>query len=403
MEESIMSNYDFQAKSPADVYSSVKKFLPYKISKKIEKTKEARTGTGIYKRRNRRDYRVIIQYSTWKKMMTGSLNNILSEYSSGYAISIPPSEYFGDNYPNRNPKLNSEFSLGENGFVYYTLIGEYNQYPPLDSWSEVIEFDTKSTQEDFKWKGEYALNIKNTSPSKLSLICYDAKKDSKDKKKEDVEKYIGENFPNEEIIDKFPNQSGLGNYDFDYASPDMQTKVELQMLLLIFSCRSVDGSDFPNYLLKNKEDILEPGKDKDRPSFISFIDDEDNYITSFNEMYIELKNYCKQKNLLDYSELQMVSAINNRSQTICPLCRKPIYLDDFFKEKLQAEGRQVLDNTQREIVLMHIEALRSGYLNHRIYNLGWGHNFCNLIQGDKSLSETIVDLREIIKSHEERS
>ena len=128
------------------------------------------------------------------------------------------------------------------------------------------------------------------------------------------------------------------------------------------------------------------------------------YISNFYEMYEELKRYCSDElGLLNYTDLQSISAINNSHQTICPLCRKPLHLDEFFGEILQAEGRQVLDNTQREIVLMHITALRSGYLNHRCYNLGWGHNYCNLIQGDKSLSETIDELRRILTSYDELS
>ena len=48
---------------------------------------------------------------------------------------------------------------------------------------------------------------------------------------------------------------------------------------------------------------------------------------------------------------------------------------------------------------MHVEALRSGKLNHRPYNLGWGHNYCNLVQGDKDISETLISIKEILESH----
>lgn len=394
--------FDFHGKSPAEVYSEVKQFLPYKISKKIEKTTEARTGTGIYKRRNRRNYRAIMQYSTWNKIINGELPNILPQYASGYAILISPREYFGNNYPNPTPELNSSFQIGVNGFVYYSLISDFNKYPPLDDWKEVIEFNTKSTATESNWKGEFALNIKNSKPSKLSLICYDAKKEAKTQKKDDVEAYVKTNYPGETMISNFPEQCGLGNYDYDYASPNMQVNVELQMLLLLFSCPASDGSDFPHYLINNKNDILEPSSNKDRPTFVAFINDTDTYINYFNEMYEEFKRYCSTElDLLNYTALQDVSALNSNHQTICPLCRKPLQLDEFFGEILQAEGRQVLDNTQREIVLMHITALRSGYLNHRCYNLGWGHNYCNLIQGDKSISETIEELRRILASHDE--
>ena len=71
----------------------------------------------------------------------------------------------------------------------------------------------------------------------------------------------------------------------------------------------------------------------------------------------------------------------------------------FFEEIEQAEGRRVQDNTQRAIVLMHIKALRSGQLNHRTYNLGWGHNFCNAIQGDKDIETTIAELERIVNTY----
>lgn len=396
--------FDFHGKTPAEVYSEVKKLLPHKISKKIDKTADARTGTGIYKRRNRRNYRAIMQYSTWNKIKNGDLENILPQYASGYAILISPSEYFGDNYPNPSNKLNNEFKLGVNGFVYYTLVSEYNQFPPIPEWKEVIEFSTKSSITEPNWKGEYALNIKNSKPSKLSLICYDAKKAAKDQKKTDVSTYVKEKYLGETVSSNFPEQCGLGNYDYDYASPEMQAKVELQMLLLLLSCTTQDGSTFPQYVINNKEDILEPGPQKDKPRFVDFVNDTENYTKKFNEMYQELVRYCsKELDLLNYTSLQKISAVNSNKQTICPLCRKPLYLDEFFGEILQAEGRQVQDNTQREIVLMHITALRSGFLNHRCYNLGWGHHYCNLIQGDKSLDETISELRRILTSFDELS
>ena len=52
----------------ADVLKEMSKVLPYKLIKRINKTGEGRSGLEVYKRRNRRDYRVVIQYSTWSKM-----------------------------------------------------------------------------------------------------------------------------------------------------------------------------------------------------------------------------------------------------------------------------------------------------------------------------------------------
>lgn len=117
-----------------------------------------------------------------------------------------------------------------------------------------------------------------------------------------------------------------------------------------------------------------------------------------------MKNECIEKVLLDFERLQNVNAWDIiRNRPICPLCSKTLNANSFFEEILQQEGRRVQDNTQREIVLMHINALRSGKLNHRVYNLGWGHNFCNAIQGDKDIQETIDELHEIVSTYNEHT
>jgi hypothetical protein len=38
--------------------------------------------------------------------------------------------------------------------------------------------------------------------------------------------------------------------------------------------------------------------------------------------------------------------------------------------------------------------------NHRVYNLGWGHEFCNKIQGERSIKDTLDDLRRILKKQD---
>jgi hypothetical protein len=108
------------------------------------------------------------------------------------------------------------------------------------------------------------------------------------------------------------------------------------------------------------------------------------------------------KGLFDTELLQEIGALNNQNELICPLCKNVIDFEEFFIEIEQQEGRQVMDNTQRSIVLMHVKALKPGDFNHKTYNLAWGHNWCNLIQGDKDIDETIEMLKEIIDNHERR-
>ena len=92
-----MTNYNLQ---------NMMKFLPYKLKKRINKTAEGRSGNEIYKRRNRRDYRVVMQYTTWEKLVNSETENeILNEFKEGYVVAINPEEYFGDNYPHPSKYL----------------------------------------------------------------------------------------------------------------------------------------------------------------------------------------------------------------------------------------------------------------------------------------------------------
>lgn len=392
--------FNLTRKTYAQVYNTLSKYLPYKIKKKLNKTAEGRSGLEIYKRRNNRGIRVLMQYITWDKMKTGTIPNILNSYQSGFIVMISPKDYFGDNYPNPSPDLNPDFILGETGFVYYSSVSDLRDYPILPTWHELIELDTQSTPTAPNWKGEYAANVKNAVPPVISFICDNPKSNAaKAAKVTNVRNYVHTNYPaiTNDVLDSLPKQCGIGNYDYDYASPEMQSMVKLQMAYLLLTCTSEDGSDFPSYVIDNQANIL--CKD-DTATFRNLIADPDQYIGNFRILMDEFTTYCASHNLLDFAQLQNISATNPTHQTICPLCCKVLNTGYFFEEILQEEGRQVFDNTQREMVLMHINALKPGLLNHRTYNLGWGHNFCNLIQGDKSLDETIDELRGILESHD---
>lgn len=56
------------------------KYLPYKLKKRIDKTGEGRSGLEIYKRRNSRSYRVIIQYKTWLKFIDSYFKIPIKDY-----------------------------------------------------------------------------------------------------------------------------------------------------------------------------------------------------------------------------------------------------------------------------------------------------------------------------------
>lgn len=370
---------------------SMSSVLPYKIAKRINKTGEGRSGLEIYKRRNSRKYRVILQYITFKSLLNATITpNILNEFREGFTVLISPAEYFGNNYPNRSEHLLSSFIVGKTGFLYYSNPDEYAKYKPLENWNEVYELDTKGKAEnDDTWVGEYVLNVKNAKPQKISPIC----KDKTKTEKQDVSEYLNSHYGNK----KYPEQCGLGNYDYDYANESMILNIKKQMLYLMLKSIESDGTTFCDYIIQNYDKIKDDEK-KDK-QFIKSIN-EGSFKSKYNSFFSKLEEDCKNLGLLDFDKLYKLGVWNReKNLPICPLCGKEIHPHEFFEGIEQMEGRRVSDNTQRSIVLMHINALRPGKLNHRTYNLGWGHNFCNLIQGDKDISETINQLQDIVSNY----
>lgn len=105
-------------------------------------------------------------------------------------------------------------------------------------------------------------------------------------------------------------------------------------------------------------------------------------------------------NLLDLDRLIDIRAINSQHVTICPLCLQPIHANEFLQREEQAEGRETWDITITEVSLFHIEELRVGRLQHRPYNLGWGHHFCNVVVKDAGIESTLEWMTKVlIRNH----
>lgn len=374
--------------------NEVLKLMPHKISKRIKKTAEGRSGLEIYKRRNRRNYRALMQYSTWNRIIIEKGDSFFDFFEEGYIVMITPNEYYANNYPYRSNEVNYKFILGQTGFLYYSSKDELNKYPPQSN-KELVELSTQYNNEKPTWIGDIVFNIKNTDIPKISYIC-----------KTEKERTILDKEKNEEILlnlikeyeyVNLPKQAGIGNYDFDYAGAEMIEQVKYQMFYLMTRAIRRGNDEIKKIIYINKQN-LDPKND------IRLIDSikSDEFLISFSKVFRSFENEVILKGLYDTELLHEIGALNNQNELICPLCKNVIDFEEFFIEIEQQEGRQVMDNTQRSIVLMHVKALKPGEFNHKTYNLAWGHNWCNLIQGDKDIDETIEMLKEIIDNHESR-
>ena len=357
---------------------SIKK-ISEKFAKKINKTREARTGNGIYKRRNARDYRVIIFLDTYNEIIKNDPDK-LNKYKRGYAVRINPKEYF-DSDGSRRKDFPKSLELGKNSFLYFKDIKDWKSYGKFcNGFEEVVELSTNHSGQKRSWFGEYCKFINNTKPEKVSLICGSgySKQRAADKKQleskllKKLEKYG--DLSNFEIDKKFPAQAGLGNFDYDYASRDEANNICDQLTYMALKI----------------------------PGFKSTLKSQNDSITmkDINELEKRITKRCQDKNLLDFNKLSAVGAwdkINNCP--ICPLCKVKIRADEFLETASQVDGRKEEDNTRAEIVLMHIKALRPGEFNHRTYNLGWGHMHCNAIQSDMTIDEALAELKRILKKN----
>jgi hypothetical protein len=88
--------------------------------------------------------------------------------------------------------------------------------------------------------------------------------------------------------------------------------------------------------------------------------------------------------------------LNARGKTICPLCLEELSSQGFFNRMAQAEGREVTDLTITQLNLFHIEELRYGLLNHRPYNVGWGHHHCNVVVKDSGILATLMWMGQVL-------
>jgi len=334
------------------------------LRKKIDKTKEGRGGKGIYKRRNSRSYRVIIHYSTYLKILKKN-KKILDNYKRGYAVRVKPKDYF-DNKGKRKKNFHNSLELGKNAFLYFKNINDWNKYKTYCSnFQQVAELFTRSEEvsNEKQWAGEYCKFVTNTTPQEISLICASGTRTNKHEEEfQKLKKNYGKNIP---------KQAGLGNYDYDYASSKEIKNVCYQLSMMLFR---VPG--MKKYLKKLTPDINE---------------------TKINEVEKHIINYCKLNKLSEFKKLVKIRALDKKNFIpICPLCLSKLDAKSFFEVAKQDEGREEEDNTQSEIVLMHIDALAPAKFNHHTYNLGWGHKDCNTIQGPKSIEETLIKLNEIV-------
>jgi hypothetical protein len=256
-------------------------------------------------------------------------------YENGLIVLVSPDEYFGDSRITATLSA-AGLSIGVNALVFYERRDHWDRHHPDElGWQP-------ASQRTNPLGGQYVARIAATTSA------------------EDGEK----------IVRGFNTTSmkGAGIRVYEYASTECIRQCRVQLEALFWKCHDADEVAASNGMtLKNA---------RDRQNIIL--------------------TQGQSAGLLNTEQLREQRLLDSAGLTVCPLCLEPLSAQGFFSRKSQAEGREVHDLTVTEINLFHIQELRIGALNHRPYNLGWGHHHCNVVVADAGITGTLQWMESVL-------
>ncbi len=309
--------------------------LPSLLDRKIYKTGQTRGADDdvIYQNRVGRNSTVLIPYSCWDSCAVPQPDE--PEYENGFIVLLSPSDYF------RNKKIVADLAakglaIGKNALVFYETREQWNaNNPDTSKWKA-------AKQRTIPLGGQYVARVPATTAA------------------EDGGRIVrGFNAT---------SMKGAGIRVYEYASSTTNGKCRHQLEALFWLCND------------SGEVVVSNGMTAETAA----------------TRKAALLDRCQQQGLLDMARLTKARILNARGKTICPLCLEELSGHGFFKRMEQAEGRVVPDLTVTELNLFHIEELQYGVLNHRPYNLGWGHHHCNVVVKDSGIRKTLEWMRRVL-------
>lgn len=316
--------------------------LPALLDRKLQKTGQTRGADDdeIYQNRVGRSNTVLIPFHQWQH--NEELRAHSEQFEMGYIVLIAPVDYFS--HENDTDYLRSyHLELGVNCLVFYETRADWEKYSPImRGWHF-------ATDRRAPLGGQYVARV----PANTSADEEHAQK-------------VNECYATQ-------NPKGAGIRLYEYASKETIQQTKLQLEAEYWLCRDAvevaahNGMTEGNALLRKNLTLSE----------------------------------CEEKGLLDYQKLKEMRIINQQNHTVCPLCLKELSGEEFLNRLAQPEGREVPDLTVTQVNLFHIEELKFGAFNHRPYNLGWGHHFCNVVVKDSGIYPTLDWMQDVIRTNKE--
>lgn len=319
--------------------------LPRKLKSKLDKTRTTRGAddSQIFQNRVARNNTVLIPYRELKSKET--IANSIKEkdfFENGYIVLIDPADYFDVKEKDNFKKYN--LNLGHNALIFFRTRNEWNQYH-----DSLIEkgFKPANNRQD-PLGGEYV--------ARIPAITTRGKKGDKI--------YYG-------YTSK--QNKGAGIRLYEYSSRENSKLCELQLEAFFWHCR--DAESVMEKAEMKKEDIQIRKK--------------------------AIINEAKNKGLLDYKKIVDARIMNYDHITICPLCLEELSAEGFITNLDIPEGREVPDLTVTQNNLFHIQPVTYGEYNHKPYNLGWGHHYCNVVVREISISDTLKWMQYVLDKNKD--
>lgn len=317
--------------------------LPQLVDRKLYKTGQTRgaTPSEIYQNRVLRNSTVLIPHELYEKVKTPDEGT--NTYENGFIVLVRPDWYFQTNGADAALK-GQGLELGVNAILLFERRSEWTAYAPGDGRLPGGKAFLPATRRISPLGGTYMARIHSTT-AKDGAQIFDAFNEAKSR--------------------------GAGIRVWEYASSEILRATRIQLEALIWQCQD---------------------------SISAF------QAAGMTELGAQARRrhngqQAVESGLLDWERLQKARMVDDGRRTICPLCLERISAADLLKRGEQAEGRETYDITITEISLFHIEELRVGKLQHKPYNLGWGHHFCNVVVKDAGIIPTLRWMKRVLDNN----
>jgi hypothetical protein len=319
--------------------------LPDLLERKLYKTGQTRGATPreIYQNRVSRSSTVLIPLDFWESCAVPSDGT--DSYENGAIALVSPDFYF--NTPDVDQVLERKgLKLGDNALLLFLKRSDWVDFaPPKGAKLPNGQLFVPANSRTAPLGGVYISRIHSTTSASGAAMT--------------------EGYNQTEM-------RGAGIRVYEYASARVLAETRLQLEALLWLCYD------------SEKVLLDAG---------------------MSELGLQLRKSvqlekAREEGLLDRAKLRDARMIDNDGRTICPLCLDLISASEFMQRGEQAEGRETWDITVTEVSLFHIEELRVGQLQHKPYNLGWGHHFCNVVVKDSGLLPTLDWMKRVIKNNE---